>query len=287
MPPISQLIVAMLSIFLITIIVLGIFGLFLPDKTGRGHWVRRGTRQSTHFTSAIRQDFPPLNDSPWPELYFEMDAGNARFNGAVMSITALIIGLLFGYMMRQENSYAVWDPLLFAILIGVLGYGFITFLSSLPRWQSCIVLEAERLVIYPTFGRPPRVVNYDQICYVGTQTHGIAVLIRYYPFDYGGQVDVTRMCQMGLPSTSQNEGLRLVLQARIAGPPIDHTLELALLSKWMAKRFALFPILFGIALLAIALQPESRGRVLLVPLGLLEIGLLCIVIVMGWPVRRK
>jgi hypothetical protein len=197
---------------------------------------------------------------------------------------------LAGISVSTTRNAAV-NIVFFVFPIIVLILGCVPLLSTLPRWRSRIVLEAERLVVYPTFRRAPRVVNYDQICYVraGSQhfTALTGALIFYYPFDYGGQVDVTRVRQMGLPFTSQNEGLCLVLQARLAGPPSDRDLESEFLSKSMVRAFALFAIFVGIALLAIVLQPESRERVLLVPLGLLEIGLLLTVSVMVWPARHK
>jgi hypothetical protein len=286
MSPNQQLII--LLILALNLAGLGMVLVFLGAQRRRGRRNRRLTKSPT--SSAAWQDFVPVFDDAWPEICFDMDVETTRFAGAVLLFFAFFMGLLASISVSTTRN-AVINIVFVAFPIILLGFGCVTLLSSLPRWQSRIVLEAERLVVYPTFGRPPRVVNYDQICYVGIGeqhfTRLIGALLRYYPLDYGGQVDVTRMCQMGLPSTSQNEGLRLVLQARIAGPPIDRTLELALLSKWMATRFALFPILFGIALLTLALQPESRGRVLLVPLALLEITLLCTVIVMGWPVRHK
>jgi hypothetical protein len=289
MPPTVQLIIlALLPIILIAIVGLGILGFFLPAKQDRGRSGRQLTKRSAPSTAL--QDFAPVFDNSWPELSFEMDVGTTRFAGVVLLFLALFIGLLAGISVNSARNIVV-NIIFFAFPIILLIFGCVTLLSSLPQWQSRIVLEAERLVVYPTFRRSPRVVNYDQICYVGAGkqhfTRLVGALIRYYPLDYGGQVDVTRMCQMGLPSTAQNEGLRLVLQARIAGPPIDRTLELALVSKSMTKRFALFSILFGIVLLAIVLRPESRERVLLIPLGLLEIGLLLTVIVMVWPVRRE
>lgn len=276
----------MLPVLLVAIIVLGIFGLFLQDKSGRGYWVRRRAPRSIRSQSSVSQDLPLLKDSPWPELCFVMDVGNARFNGMIMTITALIIGPPLGYLMSRESTH-LWEFLVFTVLIGgMFVYGIITLLSSIPRWQSCIVLEAERLVIYPTFGRPPRIVNDDQICSVGTQARSIAVLIRYYPLDYGGQIELTRLCQMNLPSTQHNDGLRLVLQARLAGPP-NHHLEFQLLSKMMFRGFALLAIVWGVALLALAFQPGNQGRLELALFGVVEIFLVLIALTIGWPMRRK
>jgi hypothetical protein len=264
---------------------------FLSLGVKQGH-AQRGSQLAKNQTpSTAWRDVAPVFDETWPELCFDMDVRTTRFNGALMLFVALFIGLMMAVLASQERVHTVWSILCFAAPLLLLIFGNVMFLSSLPGWQSRIVLEAKRLVVYPTFKRAPHVVNYDQLCYVGFGEQRLTGLtgasIRYFPLDYGGQVDVTRMCQMGLPFTSQNEGLRLVLQARMAGPPIDRTLELALVSKSMAKRFAVLPILLGIALFAIALQPDSRERVLLLPVGLLEAGLLLLVIVMRWPVRRK
>jgi hypothetical protein len=287
MPPSQQLITLM--ILATSFAWLGIVFLSLGTKQGRAQHGPRLTKSPT--SSTTWRDVAPVFDSGWPELCFDMDVRTTRFNGALTLFVALFIGLMMTVLVNQERVHTVWSILCFAAPLLWLVLGGVMSLSSLPGWQSRIVLEAERLVVYPAFKRAPRIVNYDQICDVGYGSQKLTGLtgasIHYYPLDYGGQLDVTRLCRLGLPFTSQNEGLRLVVQARMAGPPIDRTLELALLSKWMIKRFALFPILFGIVLLAIALQPESRARMLLVPLGLLEVGLLLTAIVMVWPVRRK
>lgn len=286
MSPNQRLII--LLILALNLAGLGMVLVFLGAQRRRGRRSRRLTKSPT--SSAAWQDFAPVFDDAWPEICFDMDVETTRFAGGVWLFFALFFGLLGGISPNPARDTVV-NIILYAIPVVWLILGCMMFLSSLPRWQSRIVLEAERLVVYPTFRRSPRVINYDQICYVraGSQhfTALTGALIFYYPLDYGGQVDVTRVRQMGLPSTSQNEGLRLVLQARLAGPPSDRDLESEFLSKSMVRPFALYAIFFGIALLTIALQPESRGRVLLVPLGLLEICLVLTVIVIGWPMRRK
>lgn len=268
---------------------LGMVFLSLGIKQDRA---RRGSHLANSQTASTAwRDVAPIFDSGWPELCFDMEVRTTRFNGALMLFVALFIGLMMAVLASQERVPTVWSILGFAVPFLWVVLGCVMSLSSLPVWQSRIVLEAERLVVYPTFKRASRVVNYNQICDVDYGRQNFTGLtgasIHYYPLDYGGQIDVTRLCRMGLPFTAQNEGLRLVLQARVAGPPINRGLELDLLSKQIVRRFALLPALLGIALLALALQPESRGRVLLLPVGLLEAGLLLLVIVIGWPARRK
>ncbi len=267
---------------------LGLSLVFLGAKRGRDQRSRRLTDLSR--SPVAWRDTEPVFDAAWPEIGFDMDVMTTRFDGGLCLFLALFLGVLAGISPNSASNIVV-SIILDAFPIVLLILGCVMFLSSLPRWQSHIVLEAERLVVYPTFKRSPRAINYEQIYEVGFGeqrfTRLTGAIIYYYPLDYGGHVDVTRMRKMGLPSTSQNEGLRLVLQARLAGQLPDP--ELA--STFFAKRFIgpLIPfiILLGIGQLAIALQPESRERILLVPLGLVEIGLLLTEIVMIWPVRRK
>jgi hypothetical protein len=286
MSPNQQLIILMLLAF--NLAGLGMVLVYLGAKRGRG---RRSRRLNTNSTSsAAWRDVAPVFDDAWPEICFDMDVGTTCLAGMALLFFAFFMGLLASISISTTRN-AVVNIVFFVFPIIVLILGCVTLLSCLPQWRSRIALEAERLIVYPTFRRSPRVVNYDQIWDVGAGEErfvaSTGAIIYHYPLDYGGQVDVTRMCKMGLPSTSQNEGLHLVLQARIAGPPPDPELQSAFFAKQFFRPLTPFVILLGILLLAEALQPENRGRPEFMYLGLFEIFLALIMIVIGWPRRRE
>jgi hypothetical protein len=213
-----------------------------------------------------------------------MEVAGRRFFGVALVIGGGLIALLvLGFYPVVSARF---------LLATVLGapltvLGSFVGLSCIQHWQSHVILESERVVIQPTFGRPVQTINYNQICYAGEQTHGIAVLIRYYPLTLDGQIDRSRMQQLKLPATTHDEGLLLALRARLAGPPIDRDLELRL----MSRQFIPLLILMGVTIVGAMATPNTGAARHLDPMffGLIVPGffLLAAMILVGLLARRK
>lgn len=295
MPQNTQLLVLLLLIGLVLVVVLGVWGLFLSAnsqarirKTSTRHAnsiaSHSGDRLGHRSKLAELEGFSPFADSPWPELHFDMEVTGRRFFGVALVIGGGLVALLL----------LVFYPIVSArfLLATVLGgpitaLGSFLGLSCIQRWQSHVVLESERIVVQPIFGRPVQTVNYNQICYAGEQARGTAVLIRYYPLTLDGQIDRSRMQQLKLPATTHDEGLLLALRARISGLPIDRDLELRL----MSKQFIPLLVLMVVTIVGAIAMPATGVDRRLDPmfLGLIVPGffLLAAMILVGLLARRK
>jgi hypothetical protein len=153
-------------------------------------------------------------------LQFEMNAHAVRLGSFAALLLALVASVLAYGLALSRFPVPIWLEALMWAGISAIG-GLVLWLSCFPCWRSRVVLEAERLVIYPSFGRQPRIIYYTQINRVRGQWGNYAVWIHYYLQTFDGQLDLQRRRELKLPSTAENEQLRLALQARMAGPPLE------------------------------------------------------------------
>jgi hypothetical protein len=181
---------------------------------------RSQKRESTSDSDTLMTLGLGQAEFPWAELHFEMNVPAVRLGSFAALLAALVMSLMAYGMALNHFPVPIWLEALMWAGVCATG-GLVLWLSCFPRWQSRVVLEMERLVIYPSFGRQPRIIYYTQISRVRGQWGNYAVWIHYYLQTFDGQLDLKRRRELKLPSTAENERLRLALQARRAGPPLE------------------------------------------------------------------
>jgi hypothetical protein len=166
----------------------------------------------------------------WPMKEYEEDSRNHKIYGWLY--LALIAIFLLASMDKTSSATIVFLPLIFtnpsAFLLLMLYIGpFLFFgITELLRaysaqWRGQIILDSDRVIVYPGLKRPRKSLFYEQICRIGLDRKERQVIIRYYPIEESGNLNTSRLQRLAVPHTKHDEEIHSELLRRAFGPTIS------------------------------------------------------------------